>query len=329
MGFLLAIMLSFAPALFFALVVYSLDRFEKEPKLLLGGVFSWGAIVATIGAIVAQLILGGATRAATGSKAAAEFAGSTLWAPLTEETLKALAVLLVFLVFRSEFDSVLDGIVYAGVAALGFAATENVLYLYGAYSKQGLGGLIQLFVLRVVMGAWDHPFYTAFTGIGLAWFRLSPRHVARWFAPVLGFSLAVFFHSFHNLMASSAPQIGALVLFMFVVDWWGWLFMGIVIVWAIQRESRLLTRYLAEEVEAGVLNAAQYRTARSLWGQTAARLGALTSGRLRATSRLYQACGELAHKKHQLATLGDERGNAALVEELRGELASLSHKAVA
>ena len=330
MGFLLAVVLSFGPALFFALIVYGLDRYEKEPKLLVGAVFFWGAVVATIGAIVSQLILGGAMRLATGDKAATDFAGSTLFAPLTEETLKAFAILIVFFWFRREFDSFLDGIIYAGVTALGFAATENVLYLYGkGYAAGGMAGLAQLFVFRVVMGAWDHPFYTAFTGLGLAWSRLSPNRVISWLAPIGGYCLAVFFHAFHNLMASSAPQLGALVLFMFVLDWWGWLLMGIVIVWAIQREKRLATRYLAEEVELGVLTAAQFRTARSIFAQTGARVQALASGRLGATSRFYQACGEMAHKKHHLATLGDERGNADLVERLRGELQRLSPVAVA
>jgi hypothetical protein len=44
-------------------------------------------------------------------------------------------VLAVFLFFRNEFDSLLDGIVYGGITALGFAATENVLYLFGAYGE--------------------------------------------------------------------------------------------------------------------------------------------------------------------------------------------------
>jgi RsiW-degrading membrane proteinase PrsW (M82 family) len=329
-GFLLAIALSFGPALFFASIVYGLDRFEKEPKLLLGGVFVWGAVVATIGAIVGQVILGGAMRLATGSKAATEFAGSTLFAPLTEETLKAFAIVIVFFAFRREFDSFLDGIIYAGVTALGFAATENVLYLYGkGYASGGMAGLVQLFVLRVVMGAWDHPFYTSFTGLGLAWARLSPSRAVAWLAPIGGYSLAVFFHAFHNLLASSAAQLGALALFMFLLDWWGWLLMAIVILWAIQREKRLVTRYLADEVEWGVLTAAQYRTARSVFAQIGARVSALASGRLRATSRFYQACGEMAHKKHHLATLGDERGNAETVERLRGELQRLSAAAVA
>jgi len=55
-----------------------------------------------------------------------------------------------------------------------------------------------------------------------------------------------------------------------------------------------------------------------------ARFTAIYSGNHRKTRRFYQTCGELAHKKHQYATLGDERGNQAIIETLRSELAQLS-----
>lgn len=324
MGFLAAVVLSFAPGLLYAFLVYQLDRFEKEPKHLLGGVFVWGAVVAVVAAIIAQLILEGAFHVVTGSKDAASLAGATLFAPVTEEALKAFAVFIVFAVFRHEFDSILDGIVYAGVAALGFAATENVLYLYNAgYLKGGAPGLMGLFFLRVVMGAWDHPFYTAFTGIGLALSRLSGALAARLLLPLAGLALGVFFHGLHNGLATLLTGRGTLLVVL-LVDWSGWAFMAGVILWALLRERRLLALQLEDEVQRGTLTAAQYRTATSAWSQVAARLGAFGSGRVRATRRFYHLCGELAHKKHHLATLGEEEDNSRLVTRLRGELAALA-----
>ena len=35
---------------------------------------------------------------------------------------------------RAELDGVLDGIVYAGMVGIGFAFTENILYLAAAYN---------------------------------------------------------------------------------------------------------------------------------------------------------------------------------------------------
>jgi len=55
----------------------------------------------------------------------------------------------------------------------------------------------------------------------------------------------------------------------------------------------------------------------------------LTSGTFRATSRFYQVCGELAHKKEQLAKLGDEGGYMQIIEQLRKELVQLAPQAKA
>jgi hypothetical protein len=53
----------------------------------------------------------------------------------------------------------------------------------------------------------------------------------------------------------------------------------------------------------------------------------LTTGTFRATARFYQVCGELAHKKEQLAKLGEESGNTRIIEKLRAELAQLAPQA--
>lgn len=46
MGLILSLFLGVIPAFVYAMFVYWLDRYEKEPILLLGGVFIWGAVVA-------------------------------------------------------------------------------------------------------------------------------------------------------------------------------------------------------------------------------------------------------------------------------------------
>lgn len=328
MGFLLAFLLSFIPALFCATMVYWLDRYEKEPRILLGAVFGWGAVIAILGAVVAQGFLTGVMTAAGGSEQAADFAGMAVFAPVTEESLKGIAVLLVFLVLRREFDSVLDGIVYAAVVALGFAATEDLFYLYGEFTEKGMDGMLGLFVLRIVMGIWDHPFYTSFIGIGLAMSRLSRSTFVRWTAPLFGWCLALGFHGLHNTLATLAEGTPGLAVLMLLIDWFGWLAMSILIFILIRREGRLVGTHLKEEMDAGRLSPEQYRTASSSWARMGARLRALFRGRMGATRRFYQVCGELAHKKEQLARLGDEGRNIALVEQLRTELAGLSGQAV-
>jgi protease PrsW len=203
MGLIVSGFIGYAAALLFAYILYWLDRYEKEPLLLLGGVFLWGAVVAAGSAFLINTTLGLGIYVFTGSNSATDIATGSFIAPLVEETLKGLAVLGVFLVFRREFDSVLDGIIYAGVAALGFAATENTYYIYTCgFQQNSWSGLLMLSLIRVVLVGWQHPFYTAFFGIGLALARLYRNWFIRVFAPIIGLGLAMFTHAFHNTVAA-------------------------------------------------------------------------------------------------------------------------------
>lgn len=322
-GLLLSMICGFLPMFFLASIIYWLDRYEKEPKVLLGGVFFWGAVVAVVGALLLQLILGQSVMALTGSKLIEEVAGASVFAPITEEILKGMAVALVFLFFRHEFDSILDGIVYASIAALGFAATEDVLYYFGAYLSGGEGALARLIFLRLIIFGWQHAFFTSFTGIGLAIARLNRDIWIKLAAPLAGLGLAVFMHGLHNSLLTFLSGTFGLFVAMFTA-WTGWLFMFLFILYLIYRERKWLAEYLREEVELQTITAAQYRVACSAFGQTWARFSALASGRYRATDRFYQVCGELSHKKRQLATMGEETNNSRWVDALRAELTRIS-----
>ena len=60
-------------------------------------------------------------------------------APIVEESGKAFILFVFFFWKADEFDGVVDGIVYASMAALGFAMTENIQY-YGKAVAQEAGG---------------------------------------------------------------------------------------------------------------------------------------------------------------------------------------------
>lgn len=320
-AFILALLLSFAAAFLYAAILYFLDRFEKEPKRLLVAAFAWGAVVATVGAMVGTIVLQMGVHAFTGDAEMAEVTGMVLFAPIVEELTKGLAVLLVFLFFRHEFDSVLDGMIYGGITALGFAATENVLYLYfRGYQEHGLGGMLGLFLLRVVLGGWSHAAFTACFGAGLALARLSRNPLVRIGAPLAGLAVAMAMHALHNAMATFLGAefgLGGLALTL-AVDWIGWAAVFVLFLLALNQERTWLLRYLPEEVSLGTISEAHLRIARSLRAQFRARL------RIRGARPFYQACAELAQKKHQLATMGEECGNTARIEALRARLRAMT-----
>jgi len=327
-GVLFSIFFGFIPMFFFAYLVYWTDRYEKEPLLLLVGVFVWGAVIAAGGAFILNTIAGLGVYIFTGSEDFSTLSTASAIAPVIEELLKGFAVLLVFLIFRHEFDSILDGIVYAAIAALGFAATENAYYIYSyGFAEDGLlGGVFMVFV-RVFLVGWQHPFYTAFTGIGLALARLNRNGLVKIFAPLTGLGLAIFTHSMHNTIATFLQGWGGMAIGT-LIDWFGWLLMFIFILWALYREQRWISTQLREEVTQGIISLAQYRVACSTWAQIEARTKSLFAGHYRSTARFYQLTAELAHKKQQRQTLGEEGNNSSIIERLRTELAGLSPQVI-
>jgi RsiW-degrading membrane proteinase PrsW (M82 family) len=323
MPLLASFFFGFVPMFLFAAFVNWLDRYEKEPKLLLGAAFVWGVVIAGGGAYILNTMFGIGIYLFTGSEAAADFGTTSIIAPIIEEGLKGLAVLVVFLLFRKEFDSVLDGIVYGAITAMGFAAIENVLYIYrNGYQEFGWQGFWTLVAIRVLLVGWMHPFFTAFTGIGFAIARMNRNLLVKIIAVPAGYTVAVLAHAFHNTFSTLVGGEGGFFLGI-VADYFGYAFMLGVIVWVILHERSLLKTHLREEVASGAISQQQYNTAISFF-QTGAHLAALTSGRFGATRRFYQVLGELAHKKEQLVKVGDETGNRKIIEQYRAELVKLA-----
>ena len=290
------------------------------------GVFFWGALIAGGGAFLINTLLGIGFYTLTGDPALTDLFTGSILAPLVEESLKGLAVLLIFLFFRSEFDSILDGIVYAGITALGFAAVENAYYIYNyGWLEGGWGGFLWLSFIRIILVGWQHPFYTAFIGIGLALARLSRKPAVKFLAIPGGYALALFTHSLHNTLAYFLSGIGGLLLGS-LVDWVQLFIMLGFILWVVHQDGKRIAQYLKVDLTEGRITLAQYQTAISPWKRIRARMNALRQGKYRLTGRFYQTCAELAQKRYQLATFGDEKGNAAAIARYSAELQALAQQ---
>ena len=95
----LTVLASVGPAVTYSLVVWWLDRYGKEPWGLLAATFIWGAIPAIILALVAEFALDIPFSGFLG-EAAADIVQGSVVAPVVEESIKGLALLMVFVVFR-------------------------------------------------------------------------------------------------------------------------------------------------------------------------------------------------------------------------------------
>lgn len=252
-----------------------LDRYEPEPRSLLLLGLGWGAFVATSAAIFLQAF----DAFAFGPSEAVE---SVLVAPVTEEAAKGLFILLLLLYRRAELDGVLDGIVYAGMVGIGFAFMENILYLTQAYVGEdgrtgGIEGAVGLFVLRGIGAPFAHPFFTAFTGIGIGVAVASRVRLVRVWAPVVGLAVAVGAHAAWNaalLLDGGSGAVAAYLLLMvpaFVV-------MVAFAVWSRRREGVLLANALTDCARRGYLDAGEVPWLTRIPARRAARKYAARTG---------------------------------------------------
>lgn len=316
-----AVVAGVVPMLAYATILWWLDRWEKEPLPLLAAVFLWGFIPSAIFALIAQVILDiPAQLIYTVSPLAGELFTGSIVAPFTEELIKGVAVLLVFIFWQHEFDSVLDGIVYGSLVGFGFAAIENVLY-FTSFSDE----LVCLVPMRAFLFGLNHAFFTSLIGIGFALARFEKRIWLKILYPLLGFGGAMLAHGLHNGLVT----FGLIGLpFAILADWMGALVIFIIIIVSLRHEARWIRTYLAEEVDQGILTAAQARRISSFWGRYAADLQALGRGgavQWRRTYRFHHVCTELAFKKHQYKRkLGDMQRKADLIAKLRSEVVELS-----
>src|SRR5215207_2922883 len=237
-----------------------LDRYEPEPWHYLAFAFAWGACVATAAAYFFNSLGDAVVRSIAGKDSTL---AAVLIAPPVEETFKAapLFLLLILTYFgRRHIHGVVDGIVYAGLSAVGFAFTENILYFGAQYvevsnkgtNRDGLVALFWIFVLRGVFSPFAHPLFTCLTGIGVG-LAVRSRHVAvKIIAPVVGLLLAITLHGTWNLLASS-KQLSVIATGYLVVMVPAFITMVGVAIWVRAREAKVVSQVLPAYVATGWL----------------------------------------------------------------------------
>ncbi len=186
----LAIVLAFVPLLIVGPVLWWLDRVEPEPLQSRIHSFLWGG---TISGVVAGTV-NSIVFATSG-----ETWGAVLSAPLSEEIMKALGI--IWALRRKEIDSVMDGVVYAGWVALGFAVVENFLYFSDAAAQDTL---LPIVIVRGFLTPFAHPLFTAWTGLSIGWAVARRTSVAA--SLTWGLPLAILSHAAWNGSLTLAEQ---------------------------------------------------------------------------------------------------------------------------
>jgi len=190
----LAFLLALAPGGAMIWYIRRLDKYEPEPWSRMWLAFLAGCISVLPALLIESLLSFGSSGTFLG----------TVWsafvvAALTEELCKG-AMAYAFMWRRPEFNEVMDGVVYFGVAALGFAITENLGYVFINSDGNAAQALMTGFV-RTTTAVPLHALSGMIMGYHMGMFRFARTTAERTKNLIEAFLLPILLHGVYDLAA--------------------------------------------------------------------------------------------------------------------------------
>ncbi len=192
--FLMSILLALLPGVFWLAIFLWEDREDPEPRGLIFRLVLGGAIAALLAVVLEDLIRGILGRGGLGWGNA-----DLMIAAVVEKALLISIVMLVAWRHRA-FNQMIDGVVYAVCAALGFAMVENFLFLTQWVPANVSGGaadfarvLGTVSLLRFLLTTSLHVFSVGVCGYLVGMARFS--HQSRWLWMGGGLVLGILMHA--------------------------------------------------------------------------------------------------------------------------------------
>ncbi|SDS26218.1 Membrane proteinase PrsW, cleaves anti-sigma factor RsiW, M82 family [Formosa sp. Hel1_31_208] len=180
------LLLAVAPIFIIILYVYFKDKYEKEPKGLLFASFLLGAVVSIIVTTIIYYGFNVMLPISNEFSVLQQFIKAFVIVAFTEEFSKYIMVRY-FAQPKKNFNEPYDGIMYALMVSMGFAATENVIYvLEGGYTTG---------ILRAFTAVPAHATFGILMGYFMGKAKFSNNKVK---LNLTGLLLAVIFHGFYD-----------------------------------------------------------------------------------------------------------------------------------
>lgn len=197
-----------------AWVVYRVGIFERRSRVTVIAAFLWGAVVVTGIGVTAAPAMADIVASALGDDLSDWV--PAIAAPLVEEPLKVLGVVLLALFPAARIASPLEGLFYGVFVGLGFQVAESFLYTMNAASVSdgSLEVVLAMFLLRgVVGGLWSHAAFTAISGAGAGYlFGNEGTLLRKWLVFVAALTASMVLHGlFNSPIAEGHPVFSAVI----------------------------------------------------------------------------------------------------------------------
>ena len=199
--------ISLAPIIFIVSFIYLKDKYQREPLIHLVISFLLGAVM-IIPAIFGELFF----------DKLGLIKGGEWWVTLFEcmigialiEELVKYIVLRFYIYPRKDFDEPFDGIVYAVTISMGFAAIENIMYVFG-------NGGIQTGILRMFTAVPGHAMFGVLMGYFVGLSKFSGHRGKSFFLRMFGLVAAIIPHGLYDFFLFRTNKVAWFVIMAILV----------------------------------------------------------------------------------------------------------------
>ena len=329
-------------------LLWFLERRERQTPWLFAAAFLWGGCIATAFAVpfnIAFLALVDTwvvqhpvVRELLGPEAA-KLLAAPISAPIVEEIAKAVGVLVIFWLLRTEFHNVRDGIVYGALVGIGFNWFEAALYVAQGYAETGVAPYgLQLGGRYALFGLGGHAMSTGIFGAFLGIAMQTHRGWVRILAPIAGIVLAIAAHMVNNALpllavlatsstgeppaVSNSPDIGFLDAFLSSSLLQLTIFLPFLLITslALWRGSVRERQVICEELAGELGRAVSYGEYEEIVADRVLRTRRIDPLRPRTSAALVNAQHELAFRKRRVRSTGRDPDHDSLVVGWRAEI---------
>ena len=180
------LLLAIAPVIMIILYIYFKDKYEKEPKRLILYCFLFGGIGSITITTFLYLVTDSVIPIPFNTSVFDQFIKAFFIVGLVEEFSKYVIVRY-FAQPKKDFNEPFDGIVYAVVVSMGFAATENIMYVFeGGY---------KIAFLRAFTAVPAHATFGVLMGYFMGKAKFSNNRIK---LNLIGLALATLFHGAYD-----------------------------------------------------------------------------------------------------------------------------------
>lgn len=190
------LILSIAPAIILGIIVYNMDK-EKESKKLLTQLVGLG-VLSVLLTLILGFIFGKFSAIFNADALALDSKELFLYVFVTNASIEEYAklIFIYYLVWtHKEFDHSYDAIVYSVFVALGFAALENIIYVFSAET------FLKVAAIRAVTAVPAHAIFGVYMGILVSRAKIAHndhKNLNKYFYIILSLFIPALLHTIYN-----------------------------------------------------------------------------------------------------------------------------------